>query len=85
LALLDGKLKEGKGFNGCKTIRIAWGKENVDRVGELPDRDDVFGGISVITHCREAQIESLKELFKELNHNHNTEIPTVVSKEFIEL
>jgi hypothetical protein len=62
------KEDRGKGFNGCKTIRITWGKhndkENNDRVADLPDRDDIFGGISVITHCREAQIESLKELFK---------------------
>ncbi len=47
----NSKMKE-KGFNGCKTIRIAWGKENTDKVGVLPNRDDVFGGISVITHCK---------------------------------
>jgi hypothetical protein len=79
----DGSKMKERGFNGCKTIRIAWGKENADRVGGLPDRDDVFGGISVITHCKEAQIESLKELFRELSHNH-AEIPAVVSKELIE-
>ena len=45
------KMKE-KGFNGCKTIRIAWGKENNDKLGTMPDRDDVFGGISIITHCK---------------------------------
>ena len=76
--------EDKKGFNGCKTIRISWGekggKEKKVQSEDKVDKDDIFGGLSAITHTQAygKEIESLKELFKELNHN--SEVPTVFSK-----
>lgn len=50
----NNKEDKAKGFNGCKTIRISWGekgsKENKVQSEDKVDKDDIFGGLSAITH-----------------------------------